>query len=117
LGPYIQVVCNFKVWFDAASVSLLVQGAPDLHEYGLQGGAGLLTRTYATEKVQAYAQAVTQPWAEGLSFNFVNMHLQLLPGTDSAVIPCNTPIFSVLPVLSRQQYKFDDRRSLQSDHP
>ncbi|MBM4134940.1 MAG: hypothetical protein FJ245_14390 [Nitrospira sp.] len=112
LGPYIQVVCNFKVWFDAASVSLLVQGAPDLHEYGLQGGAGLLTRTYATEKVQAYAQAVTQAWTEGLSFNFVNMHLQLLPGTDSAVVPFNTPIFSVLPVLSRQQYKFEDRRHL-----
>ncbi|MDE3036241.1 MAG: hypothetical protein KGJ14_09745 [Nitrospirota bacterium] len=115
LGPYIQVVCNFKVWFDAASVSLLVQGAPDLHEYGLQGGAGLLTRTYATEKVQAYAQAVTQPWTEGLSFNFVNMHLQLLPGTDSAVIPCNTPVFSVLPVLNRQQYRFEDRRTLDTN--
>ncbi|MDE3224767.1 MAG: hypothetical protein KGN30_05070 [Nitrospirota bacterium] len=115
LGPYIQVVCNFKVWFDAASVSLLVQGAPDLHEYGLQGGAGLLTRTYATEKVQAYAQAVTQPWTEGLSFNFVNMHLQLLPGTDSAMIPYNTPVFSVLPVLNRQQYRFEDRRTLDTN--
>lgn len=113
LGPYIQVVCNFKVWFDAASVSLLLQGAPDLHEYGLQGGAGLLTRTYATEKVQAYAQAVTQAWTEGLSFNFVNMHLQLLPGTDSALVPYNTPIFSVLPVLSRQNVRFEDRRNLE----
>lgn len=112
LGPFIQVACNFKVWFDAASVSLLVQGAPDLHEYGLQGGAGLLTRTYATEKVPAYAQAVTQAWTDGLSFNFVNMHLQLAPGTDSAVVPFNTPIFSVLPVLNRQQYKFEDRRTL-----
>ncbi|MDE3020087.1 MAG: hypothetical protein KGI53_13815 [Nitrospirota bacterium] len=115
LGPYIQVVCNFKVWFDAASVSLLVQGAPDLHEYGLQGGAGLLTRTYATEKVQAYAEAVTQAWTEGLSFNFVNMHLQLLPGTDSAMIPYNTPVFSVLPVLNRQQYRFEDRRTLDTN--
>lgn len=117
LGPYIQVVCNVKVWFDAASVSLLVQGAPDLHEYGLQGGAGLLTRTYATEKVHAYAQAVTQAWTEGLSFNFVNMHLQLLPGAEHAFVPFNTPIFSLLPVLSRQQYRFEDRRSIQTDRP
>jgi hypothetical protein len=113
LGPFIQVGCNFKVWFDASAVSLLIQGAPDLHEYGLQGGAGLLTRTYATEKVPAYAQAVTQAWTEGLSFNFVNMHLQLSPGTDQAFVPFNTPIFSVYPVLSRQGYKFEDRRNLE----
>ena len=31
LGPYVQVGCNIKVWFDANAVSLLVQGAPDLH--------------------------------------------------------------------------------------
>ncbi len=109
LGPFIQVGCNFKVWFDAAAISLLIQGAPDLHEYGLQGGAGLLTRTYATEKVPAYAQAVKEPWAEGLSFNFVNMHLQLLPGADEALVPYNTPIFSVLPVVGRQQVKFEPR--------
>lgn len=112
LGPFIQVGCNFKVWFDSSAVSLLIQGAPDLHEYGLQGGAGLLTRTYATEKVPAYAQAVTQAWTEGLSFNFVNMHLQLSPGTDQAFVPFNTPIFSVYPVLSRQGYKFEARRNL-----
>jgi hypothetical protein len=101
LGPFIQVGCNFKVWFDAATVNLLVQGSPDLHEYGLQGGAGLLTRTYATDKIHAYAQAATQPWAEGLSFNYVNMHLQLLPGHQEAFVPFNTPIFSVYPVLNR----------------
>lgn len=112
LGPFIQVGCNFKVWFDASLVSLLIQGAPDLHEYGLQGGAGLLTRSYASEKVHAYAQAVTQPWTDGLSFNFVNMHLQLSPGTETAVVPFNTPIFSVYPVLSWQCYKFEDRRNL-----
>lgn len=110
LGPFIQVSCNFKVWFDAGAISLLIQGAPDLHEYGLLGASGLLTRTYATEKTSAYAQP-SQPWQEGLSFNFVNMHLQLLPGRDSAVIPFNTPIFSVYPVLSRQCYKFEDRRT------
>jgi hypothetical protein len=110
LGPFIQVGCNFKVWFDAAIVNLLIQGAPDLHEYGLQGGAGLLTRTYATDKIHAYAQAAGEPWAEGLSFNFVNMHLQLLPGQDEAFVPFNTPIFSVYPVLSRQYMMFDEHR-------
>ncbi|MBI4400928.1 MAG: hypothetical protein HY581_04785 [Nitrospirae bacterium] len=112
LGPFIQVSCNFKVWFDASVVSLLIQGAPDLSEYGLQGGAGLLTRTYATEKIHAYAPSARQPWQEGLSFNFVNMHLQLLPGAETAVVPFNTPIFSVYPVLNRQNYKFEDSRSL-----
>jgi hypothetical protein len=113
LGPFIQVGCNFKVWFDASVVSLLIQGAPDLYEYGLQGGAGLLTRSYASEKVHAYAQAVTQPWTDGLSFNFVNMHLQLSPGAEMAVVPFNTPMFSVYPVLNGQCYKFEDRRHLE----
>ena len=39
LGPYVQIVCNIKVWFDAIAVNLLVQGAPDLHEYGLHGAS------------------------------------------------------------------------------
>jgi hypothetical protein len=39
LGSYVKIVCNIRVWFDATAVSLLVQGTPDLHEYGLQGGA------------------------------------------------------------------------------
>jgi hypothetical protein len=107
LGPYIQIGCNFKVWFDAGVVSLLIQGAPDLHEYGLQGGAGLLTRTYATEKIHAYAQAAGAPWAEGLSFNFVNMHLQLAPERREAVVPFNTPIFSIYPVLARPHVRFE----------
>jgi hypothetical protein len=112
LGPYIQVGCNIKVWFDANAVSLLVQGAPDLHEYGLEGGAGLLTRTYASEKIAAYAGAGSQKWQEGLSFNFVNMHLQLLPDVATAVIPANTPIFSLYPVTARGQYQLTDARSL-----
>ena len=112
LGPYIQVSCNFKVWFDAESISLLIQGAPDLYEYGLQGGAGLLTRTYATEKIEAYAPSSRQPWQEGLSFNFVNMHLLLAQDVETAFVPYNTPIFSVYPVLDRQQYRFADARSL-----
>ncbi len=107
LGPFIQVSCNFKVWFDASKVSVLIQGAPDLYEYGLQGGAGLMTRSYASDKVPTYAEAQAHPWQEGLSFNFVNLHLTLSPGTDTGVIPHSTPIFTVFPVLSKQSYKFD----------
>jgi hypothetical protein len=117
LGSYVQISCNIKVWFDAASVSLLIQGAPDLHEYGLQGGAGLLTRTYATEKTPAYAGAGSQPWQRGLSFNFINMHLQLLPGVTAAVVPANTPVFSFYPVLARGQYQLEDARSLAARDP
>jgi hypothetical protein len=113
LGPYVQIVCNFKIWFDASLMSVLIQGAPDLHEYGLEGAAGLLTRTYATEKIQAYAPSSHRPWQDGLSFNFVNMHLQLLPGVDTAVVPYNTPIFSVYPLLNWQGFKFEDARNLE----
>ena len=112
LGPYIQVSCNVKVWFDAAIVSLLIQGAPDLAEYGLQGGAGLMTRTYASDKIESYVQNFSQPWQEGLSFNFINLHLTLNPGTESGVIPHGTPIFSVYPVLNRQCYRYVDRRTM-----
>ncbi|HZS12350.1 MAG TPA: hypothetical protein VFA38_08870 [Nitrospirales bacterium] len=112
LGTYVQVVCNVRVWFDANVVSVLIQGAPDLHEYGLEGAAGLLTRTYATESVHAYAPTASKPWQAGLSFNFVNMHLQLLPGVTTAFVPYNTPIFSVFPVMNRQLYRFEDAREL-----
>ena len=112
LGTYVQIACNIKVWFDASSLSLLIQGAPDLHEYGLQGGAGLLTRTYATEKIGAYSSTGNQPWQRGLSFNFINMHLQLLPEVVTAVVPANTPIFSLYPVVPRGNYQVEDARSL-----
>ena len=114
LGPYVQVVCNFKVWFDASLLSLLIQGAPDLHEYGLEGAAGLLTRTYATDKLPAYAPSSHRPWQDGLSFNFVNMHVNLLPGVDTAIVPFNTPIFSVYPVLNWQGFRFEDARKLEA---
>jgi len=114
LGPYVQVGCNIKVWFDAAAVSLLVQGAPDLHEYGLEGGAGLLTRTYASEKTAAYAGAGSQPWQDGLSFNYINMHLQLLPTMTTAVVPADTPIFSLYPVTARGQFQLTDARTISS---
>ncbi|HEU4683548.1 MAG TPA: hypothetical protein VFS39_03495 [Nitrospira sp.] len=114
LGPYVQVMCNIKVWFDASGVSLLVQGAPDLHEYGLEGGAGLLTRTYASDKIAAYAGMGQQAWQQGLSFNFINVHLQLLPDVSTAVIPANTPIFSLYPVVSRGAYQLTDARSLRA---
>jgi hypothetical protein len=112
LGTYVQLVCNVRVWFDAAQFSVLIQGAPDLHEYGLEGAAGLLTRSYATEQMHAYAPTAARPWQDGLSFNFVNMHIQLLPGVTTAFVPYNTPIFSVYPVSARQQYRFEDARTL-----
>ncbi len=114
LGPYVQISCNIKVWFDAAAVSVLVQGAPDLHEYGLQGGSGLLTRTYASEKTAAYAGTGSHPWQQGLSFNFVNLHLQLLPDVATSIIPAHTPIFSVYPVLARSKFQLTDARTLAS---
>jgi hypothetical protein len=114
LGPYVQISCNIKVWFDAAAVSVLVQGAPDLHEYGLQGGSGLLTRTYASEKTAAYAGAGSQPWQQGLSFNFVNLHLQLLPDIATSIIPAHTPIFSVYPVVARSKFQLTDARTFAS---
>ncbi len=112
LGPFVQVSCNFKVWFDASVVSLLVLGAPDLYEYGLQGGSGLMTRTYASDKVPAYVESFREPWQEGLSYNFVNLHLALSPGSDTAVVPHSTPIFTVYPVLNRQNYTIEDRNKL-----
>ncbi len=105
LGTFLQMVSNFKVWFDASRVSVLIQGAPDLHEYGLQGGTGLMTRTHASDKIPAYAESTKEPWQEGMSFNFVNLHLQLSPGADSTFVPFNTPIFSVHPVLNRQCFQ------------
>ena len=115
LGPYLQISCKFKVWFDASVVSLLIQGAPDLHEYGLQGGSGLMTRTYASDKVESYAQTAAEPWQEGLSFNFVNMHLQLGSERQMAHVPHSTPIFTVYPVFNRQCYRFEDRHRLVVD--
>ncbi len=105
LGTYIQIVSNFKIWFDASRVSVLIQGAPDLHEYGLQGGTGMMTRSHASDKISAYAESFKEPWQEGLSFNFVNLHLQLSPETDSAFVPFNTPIFTVHPVLNQKCFQ------------
>ncbi|MBT5550846.1 MAG: hypothetical protein HOJ79_10245 [Nitrospina sp.] len=108
LGPYVQVVSNFKIWFDASQVSVLIQGAPDLYEYGLQGGSGLMVRSHAADKVPAYVENTSQPWQEGMSFNFVNIHLALNPGTETAVVPYNTPLFTVYPILPVQNFKWMD---------
>ena len=102
------VVTNFKVWFDSSTISLLIQGAADLYEYGLQGGSGLMTRSHASDKVEAYTENTREPWQEGLSFNFVNLHLILLPGNDSAFLPYNTPIFTIYPTINYQNYKIED---------
>ncbi len=108
LGPYVQMVANFKIWFDASQVSILIQGAPDLYEYGLQGGSGLMVRSHAADKIPAYVENTSQPWQEGMSFNFVNIHLTLSPGTDAAFVPYNTPLFTVYPVLPVQNFKWMD---------
>lgn len=108
LGPYVQVVSNFKVWFDASQVSVLIQGSPDLYEYGLEGGSGLMVRSHAADKVPAYVENTSLPWQEGMSFNFVNIHLTLSPGTETAIVPFNTPLFTVYPILPTQNFKWLD---------
>lgn len=113
LGPFLQIVTHFKIWFDASVVSLLIEGAPDLHEYGLQAGSGLMTRSHASDKVEAYAEACRDPVLEGFCFNYVNIHLQLSPGTDTAFVPYNTPLFTFHPVLNRKSYKIEDWQALQ----
>ncbi len=112
LGVLVQIACNFKVWFDASVISLLVQGAPDLYEYGLQGAIGVMTRTHASDKLGAYVESFREPWQQGLSYNFVNLHLGLSPNTDTAVVPHSTPIFTVYPVLNQQNYTIEDRNKL-----
>ena len=61
----------------------------------------------------AYAESTKKSWQEGLSFNYINMHLGLSPGTETAVVPYNTPIFSVYPVVNRQSYAFKDVRAME----
>ena len=108
LGPFVQMVSNFKIWFDSSQISLLIQGAPDLYEYGLQGGSGLMVRSHAADKIPAYVENTSQPWQEGMSFNFVNIHLTLSPGTETAFVPFNTPLFTVYPILPVQNFKWMD---------
>jgi hypothetical protein len=106
LGPYVQLVSNFKIWFDASQVSILIQGSPDLYEYGLEGGSGLMVRSHAADKIPAYVENTSLPWQEGMSFNFVNIHLTLSPGTETAIVPYNTPLFTVYPILPTQNFKW-----------
>ena len=108
LGGYIQVSCNLKVWFDASRVAVLIQGTPELLDLGLTGASGLMTRTYGLGTTEEYERSGGEPWQEGLSYNYVNLHLSLRPDVESAVIPCNTPIFTMYPVLSRQAVAFEN---------
>ncbi len=108
LGGYVQVSCNLKVWFDASRVAILIQGAPELLDLGLTGATGLMTRTYGLGTTEEYERSGGEPWQEGLSYNYVNLHLALRPGVESAVIPSGTPIFTLYPVLSRQAVAFED---------
>ena len=108
LGNYVQVSCNLKVWFDASRVAVLIQGAPDLLDLGLTAATGLMTRSYGLGTTEEYERSGGEPWQEGLSYNYVNLHLALRPDVESAVIPYNTPIFTLYPVLSRQAVAFED---------
>ncbi len=74
-----------------------------------------MTRSHAADKVDAYAEALKEQWREGLSFNFVNIHLQLAPGTETAFVPYNTPLFTVYPTLNRQCCKIEDLRNVAGD--
>ena len=66
----------------------------------------MMVRSHASDKVPAYAENTSQPWQEGLSFNFVNIHLTLGPNTESALVPYNTPLFTVYPVYPTQNFKW-----------
>ena len=71
-----------------------------------------MTRTHASDKVGAYAESFKEPWQEGLSYNFVNIHLELSPGTDVAFVPYNTPLFTIYPTLARSNFRFEDARKV-----
>ena len=66
----------------------------------------MMVRSHASDKVPAYAENTSQPWQEGLSFNFANIHLLLNSGIESAMIPYNTPLFTVYPVHPIQNFKW-----------
>jgi len=67
-----------------------------------------MVRSHAADKIPAYVENTSQPWQEGMSFNFVNIHLALSPGTETAFVPFNTPLFTVYPVLPVQNFKWMD---------
>ena len=110
LGPFVQIVTHFKVWFDASVVSVLIEGAPDLYQYGLQGRVGSDDAEPRFRQGDRLRDAVKESWQEGLSFNYVNIHLQLQPGVDTALVPHNTPLFTMHPVLNRQSCKIEAGR-------
>jgi hypothetical protein len=47
-----------------------------------------------------------------LAFNFINLHVQLLPDITTAIVPANTLIFSLYPVMARGNVQLEDARSL-----
>lgn len=47
----------------------------------------MMVRSHAADKVPEYAENTSQYWKEDLNFNFVNIHLPLSPGKESAMIP------------------------------
>lgn len=71
-----------------------------------------MTRTHGSDKLGAYVESTSEAWQQGLSYNFVNLHLGLNPNTDIAVVPFNTPIFTLFPVVNRQNDTIEDRNKL-----
>jgi hypothetical protein len=108
LGPYVQISTNIKAWFDASQVSLLLEPAPELSKLGIEGASGLLTRTYGLGTTDSYSTPKPEPWKEGLSFNYLNLFLNLADDIEEATIPYNTPICSVYPVLARASSLFSE---------
>ena len=106
LGPYVQISTNLKAWFDASQVSLLLEPAPELSKLGIEGASGLLTRTYGLGTTDSYSTPKPEPWKDGLSFNYLNLFLNLANDTEEATIPYTTPICSVYPVLARSSSLF-----------
>ena len=114
LGPYVQISTNLKAWFDASQVSLLLEPAPELSKLGIEGASGLLTRTYGLGTTDSYSTPKPEPWKEGLSFNYLNLFLNLTTDTEEAIIPYNTPICSVYPVLARASSLFSKSPSVRT---
>ena len=71
-----------------------------------------MTRSHASDKIDAYSDALKESWKEGLSFNFVNIHLTLRPDVESAFVPYNTPLFVLYPVLNSQCCEIEDYRNV-----
>src|SRR5437899_8753514 len=91
LGPYVQIVCNVKVWFDASNVSLLLLGAPDLPEYGLMAPSGWGVATSAPEGAPPMGRPPKKRGKKGPSFNTTTFNPARLPAPTQRLVPAKPP--------------------------